>query len=192
MPDHSKDKRQMSVRFRLRDETAVCHQRVDDLFSEMDLGQLATYRLFLASQAAAFIPVENAIIDGGIGQSVPQLVDHKRGPLLLDDLADLRIDVPDPLLPPAMNSEAALLGAAYVLEGSRLGGAILRKAVPAEFPSRFLSAPTTLRWSAFADILERRLVTEEQVSAAASSARDVFEMFERAAITSLQKHGGAG
>lgn len=187
MPDHSKNKREKSVRFVLREETAVCHQRVDDLFSEMDLGQLVTYRLFLAAQAAAFIPVENAIVAGGVGQSVPELVAHRRAPLLVDDLADLQTAVPAPLRPPAMNSDAALLGAAYVLEGSRLGAAVLRKAVPAAFPCRFLSAPTTLRWSAFADVLERQLVTDEQVEAAATSAREVFTMFERAGVASLKK-----
>lgn len=175
----------------LRERTAASHQRVDDLFSGLKLGHLEDYRRFLAGQAAAFLPVEDLLLDLGIEQSVPGFTANRRGPLLLADLQDLAIAAPHILPAPALHSEAAQLGAAYVLEGSRLGGSLLQKEVPVTFPARFLRAPSTLHWPAFVQILDRRLLSEPQIDAAVSAAQAVFAMFEYSAFQSRHDQGQA-
>ena len=95
------------------------------------------------------------------------------------------------LVPPKLDGEPALLGATYVLEGSRLGAAVLRKTVPPQFPSRFLSAPTVLKWSAFAALLDDRLSTEVELNAAVTAAQNVFKIFHISATKVALDHGFA-
>ena len=54
---------------------------------------------------------------------------------------DLNVTLPEPFFAPDFISvKASMLGAIYVLEGSRLGGAVLKRTVPGHFPRRFLEA----------------------------------------------------
>lgn len=178
--DHQRS-RKRSPRFRLRERTAAAHQRVDDLFSRLRLDRHEDYRRFLTAQASAFLPVEDLLIELGIEHHVPGFTAGRRGPLLLKDLADLGVAATPRLPAPALNDVAAQLGAAYVLEGSRLGGAMLQKGVPQTFPARFLRAESQLSWTAFVQILDRQLERETQMETAVSAAQAVFAMFELSA-----------
>jgi heme oxygenase len=160
----------------LRAATRAAHDQVDAAFSQWDLGRRDGYIAFLCAQARAFLPVELAIAADG-GNCTKQ-----RAPLLLADLADLGVTAPT-AEPMEFASRSAMLGGAYVLEGSRLGGAILRKSVAPGLPTRFL-APASVagHWKDFLSMLEQELTSDVQRSQAVAGARQVFDRFLRAAL----------
>ena len=111
-------------------------------FPNLDfITERASYRAFLIAQAAAFLPVERALTEAGAAELVPGWTKTLRSPRLIDDLAALGIsDIPE-VAAPTYGDEAATLGGLYVLEGSRMGAAVLERMVPADFPTYiFLSA----------------------------------------------------
>ena len=55
----------MKARAFLRAQTADAHARVDAAFSRFDLASQEGYADFLAAQAAAFLPVEQALDEAG-------------------------------------------------------------------------------------------------------------------------------
>ncbi len=171
----------MSARSALRAATRADHARVDALFSDSDLASRAGYARFLARQAAAHLPVERAIDAAGAEALVPDWPARRRAPLLLADLADLgptTIAEERFLLP---GGEAALLGAVYVLEGSRLGGAVLRQRVGPGLPVRFLSPGRQGGWRSLVALLDCALRTESALAEAIEGARSTFDCFACAA-----------
>ena len=115
----------------LREATRGAHEAVDAAFGGYDLADADGYRAFLTAHARA-LPVAEARM-----QSLPFVT--MRTPLLAADLADLDVAMPAPLPLDAVD-EAGAWGALYVVEGSRLGGAMLARGVPAGWPSRYLGA----------------------------------------------------
>lgn len=162
----------------LRAGTAHHHERVDQLFSRLSLHERAGYAAFLRAQAAAHIPVEAALARGGVAAVIPDWIARQRSALLRDDLADLGLAPPEPAGVIALEGEAALLGALYVLEGSRLGGIVLKRAVPLDFPARFLGGMDSAAWRRLLGILDDRLDTEAKRAAAVAAACAVFALFE--------------
>ena len=73
----------------------------------------------------------------------------------------------------------AMLGAAYVLEGSRLGGALLRRSLPAGLESSFLGVVDSAAWQRLLALLDEHLQSEEEIAAATRAAREVFALFDR-------------
>lgn len=170
----------MSAHRALREATRAAHDRVDAIFSHLDLADPADYARFLTAQAAAFIPAETALSDAGAARLVEDWDALRRAPLLTADLAALGIAPPAPATPPDYRSPAAILGGMYVLEGSRLGGAMLRRSVPADFPRGFLdSVQPPGRWRSFTRLLDRSLATSESLALASESALLTFTLFER-------------
>lgn len=168
-----------SARFVLRDATAAWHERVDAVFSHPDLADRDAYGRFLSAQAAAHLPVEQALEIGGIGEVLADWPDRRRADLIRADLAALGLSLP-PLEPaPPLAGVPALLGAAYVLEGSRLGGALLARSVADGLPVSFMSAARPAAWRDLVAILDAALLTREDNAAAISAACGVFALFER-------------
>ncbi len=166
-----------TARFRLREATRVHHDAVDAAFGTVDLADPAQYRIFLQAQAAAFIPVEQAIEEGDPLSIVPDWPERRRAHLLLDDLAELNA-VPESFVdPPRIVSPSALLGAVYVLEGSRLGGRLLARSIPADLPRRFIDSSDPQAWRRLAVLLDEALRTEEQIADATETACAVFLRF---------------
>lgn len=119
----------------LRAATRADHQVVDEAFGAFDLSSLAGYARFLRAQARVLPLAErllrpDALIAGW----------HGRTGALLGDLCDLGLDRPTPCPLAVPRGEAARWGALYVLEGSRMGGAVLARSVPDGLPARFLNA----------------------------------------------------
>jgi heme oxygenase len=171
----------LSAHQRLRTDTRAAHERVDALFSGLDLKDLADYRRFVALHAAAFLPIEKALTDAGAARLVPDWDAMRRTPELMADLEALVLPVPDDESGPTFANDAEMLGAIYVLEGSRLGGAVLRKTVDPSFPHRFLAHPQPKgRWRGLVAMLERNLYESVQIDSAVSAALGVFAYFERA------------
>lgn len=176
----------MSAHAHLREATRLAHDRVDSAFGGYDLTDDDDYAAFLLGHAAAFMPIEEALDRGGAAQFVADWSESRRSQLLSQDLADLGIDAPCMIGPHSFESEAALLGALYVIEGSRLGGAMLRRSVPADKPSRFLSAVHSQgRWRTFVATLEESLHSNVRLHEATASALQTFALFERVAVRSV-------
>lgn len=169
----------MKARFALKAATAREHERVDRLFSRLDLAQEADYRLFLTAQASAHLPVEAALDAAGAQRLVEDWPARRRSHLLLADLGDLELQAPPPVDAPEFAGDAAMLGAIYVLEGSRLGGAMLKRSLPDIAPKRFLDAPLPPgSWRKLLETLDHFLYETPAIESASETARQVFQRFE--------------
>lgn len=166
----------------LRAATAAEHERVDRLFSRFDLARPEDYRAFLLAQARAFLPVE-AALDQGAEDVIGDWPRRRRADLLKADLAALAAPLPHRLeTAPELHGAPRIMGAVYVLEGSRLGGAFLKRSVPPEFPHAFLGAKAGPgSWRKLLEMLDKILYGPERIDAAISSAKEVFMLFEAAA-----------
>jgi len=166
----------------LRSETATEHERVDAAFGSYLLSDRAHYIAFLKAQAEAFLPVEAAIDDAQPELMLPDWQSRRRAPLLKRDLAALGVALEGLAEFPVPNSPEALLGAIYVLEGSRLGGKFLERQIADDFPREFLSAHDSASWRKLVGIIDERLQSAEQIEAAIISAKSVFALFETGAL----------
>ncbi|KQV83719.1 biliverdin-producing heme oxygenase [Rhizobium sp. Root1220] len=175
----------MPLRSALRAETSNSHAAVDAIFGRFDLADPLRYRSFLSAHARIVPGVEAALERAGIDALVPDWPDRRRRALLMADLADLDVEMPPQLPAPALSEEAHLWGAAYVLEGSKLGGAMLARQVPSTLPSRYLT-PNGARGSArsFMDRLDNAALPDP--TAAVDAARAVFALFREAAAIELE------
>jgi heme oxygenase len=169
----------LSARRALRAGTRAEHERVDRLFGGLDLATSRGYRLFLAAQAAAYLPMEAALERAGVAAILPDWPERRRSQLLRDDLADLGAPLPSPETVPGLDGAPAILGAVYVLEGSRLGGAMLRQALAPAAPQSFLRHPQAPgAWRKLLETLDQSLYETAALDAALRSARAVFGCFE--------------
>lgn len=170
-----------SARCALRNATAADHQQVDDAFSAFDLADRDSYRAFLEAQAYGLLPVEAALDRSGADAIVPDWPDRRRSEALRADIAELTGAEASPAAFPGFSSSAQMLGAIYVLEGSRLGGQLLARAIGPRFPRGFFAAPDPGRWRSLIEILDKTLISDNEISVATGAARSVFARFEAGA-----------
>jgi heme oxygenase len=169
----------LNARAALRAGTREEHDRVDGLFGRFDLATANGYRLFLTAQAAAFLPVELALEQAGVSAVIADWPQRRRSHLLRDDLAALDIETPSPQPVPEFAGTPAILGALYVLEGSRLGGAMLVRSVAPASPQSFLTAPQAPgAWRKLLETLDHSLYETATLNNALCAARSVFGCFE--------------
>ncbi|HEX2593873.1 MAG TPA: biliverdin-producing heme oxygenase [Rhizomicrobium sp.] len=149
-----------SVRAHLRNVTAFVHSSLDARASKLALDSRVDYVRFLEAHAAALVPLEEALEDQGIDNVLPDWQDRARAPALRADLTALNVAF-NPLVAPNFETGEALLGAAYVLEGSRLGGQVLLGRVKEGKDPDILAATRYLRhgqgqrlWQTFQPQLE--------------------------------------
>ena len=171
-----------SARIELRAATRDEHDRVDAAFSRFGLADKESYVRFLQAQAGAFLPLEAAIAVSSPERVVSDWHARQRAALLREDLAELG-GAPGHL-PEVAQFETIpeLLGTLYVLEGSRLGGALLSRSLPDGFPRRFLGSSDPTLWRSLTELLDRVLVTKSDREAAVSAAKSTFARFEHSAI----------
>lgn len=166
---------EISLRDRLRRETSAAHERVDSLFGSADFGGEGSYGRFLLAQAVAWESLRPLLDNGSI----------TRADALRADLAALDLDVPPPL--PETLPAALSIGHLYVLEGSRLGSAVLLQDLAAASPSLARRASAYLSESTRIDAW-KRLSTRLQMDSGGYDRPDeiiddalfVFALFERA------------
>jgi heme oxygenase len=179
----------ISARFALRSATADAHARLDALFSSFDLADPADYGRFLQAQAGAFAPMEAALDAAGVTAIVPDWPDRRRSHALSADLSGLGLTEPAPVAVPVLTTEAAILGALYVLEGSRLGGALLVRTVPDGLPKTFLTPGNPAAWRAFVTLLDERLSSSTALEQASGAAASAFQAFASSASQILEPTG---
>ena len=178
----------MSARAALRGATAAEHHRVDAAFSRFDLATPGGYRRFLLAQAGGLLPIERALDEAGAADVLGDWPPRRRGVLLRADLEELKVTPPELFFgPDFFSGEASILGAIYVLEGSRLGGAVLKQAVPGHFPRRFLEARHVAgSWRKLLQSLDDLLIRPDDLDAAVRAAKGIFARFEAEAGAQLE------
>ncbi len=171
---------------RIKAATSAAHEIVDAHYSRFDLGDPQGYRDFLIAHAA-IVPRCEAVLDGsGVAGLLPDWEERRRTPALLADLAALDCTAAhaDCAVAPLAASEA--WGMLYVLEGSRLGGAVLASRVRANPDARCRDAVRYLRhgqgarlWPTFLQAFDNIAVTIAQFERTTASALETFSFFTR-------------
>ena len=149
--------------------------------SRYDLTCRADYGAFLQAQAGAFMGVEAALDVADAETHLPDWHERRRSTALRSDLFLMGLALPEPAAVAPFRGEAEVLGAIYVLEGSRLGGAVLIRSVPDDLPKSFLTSGNPAAWRALASVLDERLSSPDRFDRAASAACSVFAVFENTA-----------
>jgi heme oxygenase (biliverdin-IX-beta and delta-forming) len=173
------------LRCRLRDATAEAHERVNALFGAHELTFRPDYRWFLEANAAALLPLERALVEAGGERLFHDWELRSRSNAILQDLAQVGGTAPPLQLDYQLNDDA-IIGAMYVLEGSRLGAKVLVKRVTQSDDPAVAQATAYLRhgeglslWRNFVDTLERFRTRRD--SDVIGGAHATFAFFERAA-----------
>ena len=120
------------LRAQLRAATESDHIRIDALAGRFDLESQTGYAGFLLAQMRVLPAIEAMLLEGS---HLPEWTARHRTAALASDLAALNITAPGPLTISGFDTKAALTGAAYVLEGSRLGAAVQCRIVARSQPN---------------------------------------------------------
>jgi heme oxygenase len=164
----------------LRQATREAHATVDEAFGRFDLGNATSYCDFLIAHARV-VPAVEAWLDAHQPDDMQPWTEVRRGPALLADLAALGIEAPAPISFDMPADIASVCGVTYVLEGSRMGGALLARRVATDLPSAYLGAPSQVAlWRAFFAGLDQHLATPEAVENACAAALHIFRIFKAA------------
>src|ERR1700761_8880160 len=169
------------IRHFLRAATRDEHARVDAVFSRFDLNRRDGYGGFLSAQARVLPGLEAKIAKAGLWDAWAP-----RTPFLSADLVDLGLAVETPSIEVDLPTDAELWGALYVVEGSRLGGAVLAGRVSPDFPKRFLLGGGP-GWLAFQDAMAGApsFATATGPAELLAGARKTFAPFEAAGLAEL-------
>lgn len=168
----------MTAAAQLRTRTAPLHDAVDAVFGGFRLDDADSYRACLVAHARALPAVEAALARH---PTLPHW--HPRTALLAQDLAALGTAMPRPL-PFAPDDAAAAWGALYVVEGSRLGGAMLARQVGAGLPRAYLAAAHGAgEWRALRAAIDAEGARRggAWLDAAVAGAAATFDLYRRAA-----------
>jgi heme oxygenase len=172
---------------RLRIAVGPCHQQVDRAFSAFDMGDAQEYGRFLIAHARATVGVEAALAEC---TDLPRWRPRKH--LLLHDLEALDLDLPSVLELQLPEGSAARWGALYVLEGSRLGGAVLLRRTPSHYPTSFLSARhSSAEWrDLLIDIENRSKTRDGWIAQVEAGARACFDLYLQSAGCLIANRSG--
>lgn len=166
----------------LREATAENHARVDQAFGAFDLADRDQYAAFLQAQAHAFLPIEAAIEAADPSQLLPDWPRRRRSEALLADLAQLGFSPATTGKWAPFAGTADILGAVYVIEGSRLGGRMLARSVPEDLPRQFLTTSDSSLWRSLIEVLDKLLKNSAEQAQAIDAARRAFALFEEGAL----------
>lgn len=170
------------IRQALRAATAHSHQSVDALFSRFRLDSRSEYSDFLLAHARALGAIEPVATP-----SSPRL------PMIAADLRALGWSMPAALRLDSRAGEGFRWGLLYALEGSRLGGAMLARRVPADLPRSYLLAVHPKGgWAAFQAEMEEVGAAggDAWLNDAAAGAQSAFALFAAAgALQDEPAHG---
>ena len=175
----------MKLLDRLREETAELHQqleaenlanRIMDHSISLDEYKTLLYQNFLAYSAA----------ETAINAYLP--IDNEKNSRLRADLAGLGVNDLTSYLSFTCNSEAEAIGAAYVIEGSAMGGLLIgnqlknNEALEGIPEQEFFngSRDSMKGWNRYLKFLRSREFTDAQIEVAALKARATFLLFKEA------------
>ena len=169
-----------AARWRLREGTRAEHDRLDAAITALDLSTRAGYAAFLLVHAAALPALEATLEAEGIARALPDWPVRARADALAADLAGLGMAFPPRVETALPRGLPAAMGAAYVLEGSRLGNVVLERRAAAGGDAavlanrRFLTHGTGQRlWPGFVAALDGA-VPDARAGEAVGGARAAF------------------
>ena len=164
------------------------HRRLDLALSWLDLGQPRYYAGFLRSQADALLPLERVLEANNIAAILPDWPLRARSEALTHDLLLLDI-APAPLPEPHFSNDAQMLGAAYVLEASRMGARVMLARLAQAPDSVSMDATRYLKhgfgkrfWPTFLAVLENHPAAQTDTESVVQGAQIAFDLFESALV----------
>jgi heme oxygenase len=173
LAEHSPHK---GIRSLLRDATRPDHEMIDQMMSQYDLTQRLGYGAFLNVHYAALLTLQF------VWRANDQADFLNMTQCLHDDLISMGIASakPSPQTFPPLSSRNRL-GIEYVVRGSRLGSAVLRRRVPSNFATAYLDFEPSTAWPVFLLELERSASEDssnviEQVICGAKMAFSTFRV----------------
>jgi heme oxygenase len=169
----------------LRDATRNDHHSMDRAISTLDFADRASYRIFLAIHHAALSNL------AGRWRAQDQADFSNFLQRLVEDLRALGVPASLPGTPVRQRADSLRQwGIAYVIRGSRLGGAVLRQSVPAGYPTAYLACPSKITWPEFLKQLEHetRAMNRQAHAQIIRGAKQAFEIFASATVTFGLRH----
>ncbi|KZN47709.1 hypothetical protein N476_23180 [Pseudoalteromonas luteoviolacea H33] len=169
---------------KLRASTSSVHDQLDKkIMAQSPFESKANYGLFLRYQYYLMNYVTVLYSNPQIAQIIPDLQDRDRCEQLIQDFQDLGMTQPQPLttLSPLDASLFESLGWLYVIEGSKLGAALLAKeteklGLHSEFGARFLAGSNRgSNWRQFMQGIEDAPLNESQEHAMLEGAQAAFK-----------------
>ncbi len=171
-----------SLRNILREATHASHERLDAVMSRLELSQRDGYASFIAVHAAILDPLEQAMEEAGVATLLPDWPARTRRAAIAEDARALGLDVAPVELPELDMTPAGLAGLLYVLEGSRLGNAMLvREARRASepLPVAFMEhGHGNSLWPVFVKWLDTLPLDAPAEAAATGSALGLFGLYQ--------------
>jgi heme oxygenase len=172
---------------RLNQITHAPHEQLDKAVkAHAPFETLASYARFVVAQYLFQAELQQLYNDPGLIHVISDLPARCRAEQARADLADLGIEIPEPVAGAVQApSKAEALGWLFVSEGSKLGAAFLiKRAVALElsdsFGARHLGEPVGGRaagWKTFVKTLDELALTSEQESQLDQGAVAAFERF---------------
>jgi heme oxygenase len=156
----------------LRIATRDDHARIDRALLAFDLSLAHDYRIFLNIHFAALsaLQADWRLQDGADFARMMRCVQ--------DDLRILGCETTAPSTPPGTSESLSKgLGIAYVIRGSRLGAAVLRRGVIGRLPTSYLDFVPALSWRDFLTQLETIADDPNARDDAVRAARSAFNAF---------------
>ena len=175
----------------LKAATKPVHERLDTrIMQARPFDSLDRYGQFLLVQHDFHVRVSPLYQRDDLAQILPDLKARDRLPRIEQDLADLKIHIPDPTSPiPASDLPIPdALGWLYVAEGSNLGAAFLLKAaqklgLSQDFGARHLAAATEgrgLHWKTFTTALDAIVLGHDKQTQLINGAERAFDTVRNA------------
>ncbi|MDK1290346.1 biliverdin-producing heme oxygenase [Pseudoalteromonas umbrosa] len=169
---------------KLRASTSSVHDQLDKkIMAQSPFENKANYGLFLRYQYYLMNYVAALYQSPQIAEIIPDLPDRDRSEQLTQDFQDLGITQPEPLpaLPHLDIPIFESLGWLYVIEGSKLGAAILAKeaeklGLHCEFGARFLTGSSRgSNWRQFMQCIEDASLNAQQEDTMLEGAQAAFK-----------------
>lgn len=181
----------LSIHRHLREATADAHRDLEDSLSLVGPGvTTGGYIRYLRGMYGFHVPVEaHLLAEPCIHQACSDIEERARVHQLRQDLQVLSAFTPTPPLAdplPSMQTLQQMLGVAYVLEGSTLGGQVLRRELEQrlKLPPQALTyvtgygADTGRRFRTFMHAVDRACPTEAQRQSVIESAIQTFTLLK--------------
>ncbi|RZG04518.1 heme oxygenase [Pseudoalteromonas sp. CO348] len=175
----------------LKHATADTHDNVDKSIMAQDpFANTQSYLDFLRLQFYFLKDVSALYEHPELSALIPDLAARRRLGLLEQDFIDLGTTIPTPYLMPEVTNHtdvAKALGWLYVVEGSKVGAAMLGKQVgvklnfDAQHGARYLAGPGAGRgsaWRELVQIIDAIELSEQQEQALIEGARQAFTRFQ--------------
>ncbi|KZN36006.1 hypothetical protein N480_18620 [Pseudoalteromonas luteoviolacea S2607] len=171
---------------KLRTSTSSVHDQLDKkIMAQSPFESKANYGQFLRYQYHLMKHVESLYQDVKLAELIPGLAARDRTQQLTLDFQDLELSQPEPIqnLEAVTVSQYESLGWLYVIEGSKLGAAVLAKeaeklGLNGEFGARFLAGSDIGRgyhWRQFMQGIEDAPLNEQQEQAMLAGAQAAFK-----------------